>query len=453
MTSTTLPAVTILTSADPGWDQARQAFNLAVDQQPAAIAQPETAAEVQAAVDYARGHNLRVSGQSTGHNAGPLGPLSDTLLIRTDAMRGVTVDAEAWTFRAEAGAWWQDVAEAAASHGLTALVGSSPNVGVAGYTLAGGLSWLGRTYGLATNQTTAFDVVTADGALRHVDARHDPDLFWALRGGGGSFGIVTAIEQRLFPITSVAAGLLWWPIEAAGPVLRAWAELTHADLPDSLTTTARLMRMQDIPELPERIRGGSFVIIDTVFLGSEAEARRLLAPLLQLRPVVDTITVVPARTLGRLHMDPEQPVQFAGDAMTLDTLPPTAIDHLIQLAGADADTSLWVVELRHLGGEIRRARPTNGALGRIDAEYLLFAGSGVSGPESIAHVMADFHELQAVMAPWAAHQMYLNFAETSDDPAHFWSPNSYARLRQIKAEVDPENRIRANHPVPPAEVR
>src|SRR5271166_2503426 len=276
-------ATTILTPADPGWDNARQAWNLAVDQHPAAVALPESAEDVVAAVNFARERGLRVAAQGTGHNAAPLGSLAGTVLIKTHLMRRVTIDPVARTARAEAGAVWREVAEAAAAHGLAGLAGSSPDVGVVGYTIGGGMSWLGRTYGLSANNVEAIELVTADGRLIRADSCWEPDLFWALRGGGGSFGVVTAIELRLFPITEVYAGLLWWPAEpgsdTAAEVLQAWRELTQCGLPEEFTTSARLMNFPPVPDLPDHLRGRSFVVIDVIHLGEPAEADRLLAPL------------------------------------------------------------------------------------------------------------------------------------------------------------------------------
>ena len=151
---------------------------------------------------FAREHGLRVAAQGTGHNARPLGSLEDTVLVKTARMRQVSIDPVARIARAEAGAVWHEVIETAAEHGLAALAGSSPDVGVVGYTIGGGISWLGRAYGLAANNVEAIELVTADGRLVRADACTEPDLFWALRGGGGSFGVVTAIELRLFPIAT-----------------------------------------------------------------------------------------------------------------------------------------------------------------------------------------------------------------------------------------------------------
>jgi hypothetical protein len=443
--------VTILTAADPGWDEARRAWPLTADQRPAALARAASAQDVVAAVRFARRRGLRVAAQGPGPGASALGSLSGTLLIRTSGLRMVSVDPEKMTAWAGAGARWQQVTGAAARRGLAALAGSSPDAGVVGYTLCGGAAWLGRRYGLAANNVEAFEAVTADGLLVHVDAGHETDLFWALRGGGGSFAVVTAVELRLFPVAAVCAGLLWWPIEAAGEVLPAWQELTGSELPDEFTTTARLMRFRAVPEVAEPARGRAFAVIGVVHLGSQAEADEIVAPLRALRPGTDTIGIIPARELGPLCGGPGGPAAAAAGGFTLESLPAAAVDELTRLAGPGAGTPMAVVEIRQVGGEMRRARPGNGALAALDADYLLGFGDGVTGPESAAAVARGSHEIKAAMAPWAARQDYLNFADTGRDPASCWKPLAYTRLRQVKAAVDPEDRIRSSHPIPPAD--
>jgi hypothetical protein len=444
------PSTIIRTPADPGWDDARQAWDLAVDQHPAAVALPKSAADVAAAVRFAREGGLRVAAQGTGHNAAPLGDLADTLLVKTSGMRGVTIDPVARTVRAEAGVVWLEVAEAAARHGLAGLAGSSPDVGVVGYTLGGGMGWLSRCYGLSANNVQAIELVTADGRLVRCDAYHETDLFWALRGGGGSFGVVTAIELRLFPVTDLYAGLLWWPADAASDVLRAWRELTQGDVPDEFTTSARLMNFPPAPQIPERIRGRSFVVVDVIHLGTPAEADALLAPLRALRPATDTIGMIPAPALCHLHMDPEQPSSGAGDGALLAALPAEAIDTIVRVAGPGTGSPLAAVELRQIGGEMSRARPKSGAVAAYDAGYALFAGGPAPTPSAVRAVESAAAGLLSAMSPWAARQMYLNLAETRRDPASFWTPQAYDRLRRVKAAIDPDDTIRANHPIPPA---
>ena len=440
----------VVLPGDGRFDEARRAWNLAIDQRPAAVIFPASPAVVAAAVGWAAERGLRVAAQGTGHNAGPLGSLADTVLLRTERMRGIQIDPVARTARAEAGVVWLDVVEAAAQHGLATLAGSSPDVGVTGYTLGGGLSFLGRRYGLAANNVTAAEVVTADGRWVRTDREHEPDLFWALRGGGGSFGVVTALEFRLFPHAEAYAGALWYPIERASEVLHAWGELTRGAVPDELTTIGRLLNFPPIPQIPEPVRGKSFVIVEAYHTGEPAHADELLAPLRALGPVNDTITTVPVPALSHLHMDPEQPAPGTGDGMMIDQLPAAAIDAFVQAAGPGAAFPLLSVEMRHLGGEFARPRPGNGALACLDAHYMLFAVSMTPVPELVAPVTAQVEMVKNALAPWGARQMYLNFAETQQPAAPFWTEQAHQRLRRIKANVDPDDMIRSNHPIPPA---
>jgi FAD/FMN-containing dehydrogenase len=433
------------------WDAARQAWNLAIDQQPAAVVFADCADDVLATVRLAREYGLQVAAQGTGHNAGPLGDLAGTILLKTERMRGIEIDPRVSIARVEAGVVWLEVVEAAARHGLAALAGSSPDVGVVGYTLGGGLSFLGRKHGLSANNVRAIEMVTADGELVRTDRDNEPDLFWALRGGGGSFGIVTAIELELFPIEQAYAGILWYPIERGSEVLHAWRELTDRDgLPDELTTVGRFLNVPPVPEVPEQVRGRSFVVVEAYHLGDRAQADELLAPQRALGPVNDTISEVPMPALSHTHMDPEYPVAGAGDGLMLDRLPQDGLDAFVAVAGAGAQLPLLSVELRHLGGELARPRAEHGALPALDARYVMFAVGMVPAPEFGAPVRAQVEAVKKALAPWAATHMYLNFAETQRDAAKFWTEQAYRRLRRIKAAVDPDNVIRSNQPVPPA---
>jgi FAD/FMN-containing dehydrogenase len=447
------PGLRIVYPESPDWERARQAWNLAVDQQPEAVALPASVAEVVAAVELARSRGWRIAAQGTGHGATPLGSLQGTMLLKTERMRVVLVDPKAEVARVEAGALWQDVAQAAARHGLAALAGSSPDVGVVGYTLGGGLSFLGRKHGLGANSVLAVELVTADGRPRRVDRDTEPDLFWALRGGGGSFGIVTALELRLYPLAEIYAGILWWPIERDAEVLHAWRELTESELPDELTTVGRLLRLPPLPEIPEPVRGRSFVVVEAIHAGDPTEAEALLAPLRALDPELNTLRPTPLAELGHLHMDPEQPVPGVGDGMLLADLPRAAVDEVVRVAGGPSDSPLLSIEIRQLGGELARPRPENGALASLDAAYALFALALTPTPELAAAAREGVSTLLQALAPWTASRAYLNFSETSRSPEALWGEHGAARLRRVKQAVDPADVIRANHPVLHAEAK
>jgi hypothetical protein len=438
---------TVVTPADEQWNEARQAWNLAVDQQPELVVLAESAEDVARTVAFAVENGLRVAPQGTGHNASALGPLDGAVLLKTSRMQGVTVDPETRTARAEAGVVWLDVVTAAAEHGLAPLAGSSPDVGVVGYTLGGGLSWLGRKYGLAANNVTAVELVTADGRIVRATRDEEPDLFWAVRGGGGAFGVVTALEFDVFPIEQVYAGILWFPFERAGEVLQAWREYVAAGVPDELTTVGRLLQFPPIPEIPEPVRGKSFVVVEAIYLGDEAEGAKLIEPLRALGPVMDTIAMISTEQLSHLHMDPEHPVPGAGDGDLLAELTPEAIDAFVAAAGPGSGSSLLTVELRHLGGAIGRPAPEHGAISAFDAEFAVFAAGIAPTPELKAKVHTDMKALLDGLAPWVSQQTYMNFRESREDARRFVPEQAYHRLRRIKSAVDPHDVIRSNHPI------
>jgi FAD/FMN-containing dehydrogenase len=437
---------------DPGWNDARRAWNLAVDQRPAAVAIPETAAEAAAVVRWARSRGLRIAPQGTGHGASAMGSLAHTVLVKTGRMRGIEIDPENRRARVDAGVLAVEVSEAATEHGLAALAGSSPDVGVIGYTLGGGISWLGRRYGLAANSVTAVELVDAEGELRRIDSESEPDLFWALRGGGGSFGLVTALEFELYPIREVYAGVLFFPAARGGEVLRAWRRWLE-DVPDELTSIGRLLHFPSMPELPEHLRGRSFAVVEAVYVGDAQTGAELLRPMRDLEPIMDTVERIPVERLSKVHMDPEHPVPGAGDGMLLSELPDEAIDSLVRLAGSDSP--LLSVEVRHLQGELARPRPEHGVLAALEARFALSAGGVAATPAMGAAVKAHVELVQAAMSRWDAGRDYLNFTQRRERGERFFGPKAFARLQAVKARVDPSDVFRSNHPirVPPTRLR
>jgi len=363
----TTEQIEVIRPGDERYDEARSAWNLAADLNPAAVAYPTRAEDVASIVTYAREHGLRVTAQGTGHNATPHGDLSDAVLLKTERMRGVEIDVEGRRARAEAGALWADVTAPASEHGLAPLSGSSPNVGVVGYFLGGGVSLgLARAFGVAANSVLAFEVVTADGRLRRVDADHDADLFWALRGGGGSFAIVTAVEFTLYAVPELYGGVMLWPADRAREVLEAWVAFTRT-APDAFTSTVRLMNVPDLPEIPELVRGRQLVAIDGVHVGPADEGAALTAPFRALGPEVDGFGPLPPVALSYVHMDPEEPMAGCSDSQLLDDVTAETIDRILAVAAPRPETPLAAVELRHLGGAMARRPEGAGVVGAFDA--------------------------------------------------------------------------------------
>ena len=437
----------VVSKTDAGWGRARLAWNLAADQRPPLIAYPETTNDVVELVAFARARGLRLVPQGTGHGAVPLGTIEDGGLVTMSRMRELDIDPGQRRARVGAGVTWGELQAAAAIHGLAGLAGSSPNVGVVGYTLGGGLGWMARRYGLACNSVLAFDIVTADGRRLRVDHEHEPDLFWALRGGGGSFAIVTALEFALYPVRELYAGALFWPLERAAGILAAW-QAWAAGIPDTVTSVGRLLNVPLDSEVPARLRGRSFVLIEAACLATEDEGIELLRPLREHGPEIDTFAMLPPTGLGELHMDPVGPVPAFIDGWLLRDLPAAAIDALVQTAGPGSGSPLDSVELRHLGARLADAAPDNGALASLEAGFATAAYSLVPDTDRAIAVGRHAAMLRSSLTPWEAELNYPNFAERSFDLADLFSPAACERLGRVKAQYDPGGLIVATHPVP-----
>ena len=442
----------VFVPGDLGYDQARQAWNLTADQRPSVVVFAESAGDVVHAVRFARAQGMRIAPQGTGHGSQPLESLEDVMLLRTVRMRRVGIDPAGRIARAEAGALWQDVTVPAGQHGLAALAGSSPNVGVVGYTLGGGMGWLARRYGLAANSVTAAELVTPDGHLVRADAGREPDLFWAVRGGGGSVGVVTALQMRLYPVRDLYAGALFFPIQRSAEILHAWRAWTGT-VPDEVTSLGRILRLPPLPEVPEPLRGRAFAVVEAAYLGDAGTGAELTQPLRQLGPELDTFATIPAPALQQLHMDPDQPVPNQGDGAFLSDVPAAAIDTVVALAGPDADTPLLSVEIRHLGGALAHPAPGGGAQPKIDAKYVIFAVGFTPTADLAAAVRAHAQTLKDALGAWHAGYDYYNFQETPALAGAVLPPASYHRLQQIKARYDPGQAIISTHPVWPTRAR
>lgn len=437
----------IATPNDPDWDQARMGWNLAADQQPSAVAFVESGGDIAAVVRFAAENGLRVSGQGTGHGAVALGSLEDAILVKTERMRGIEVDAGAETARVEPGVLSVELAEAAQAHGLSSLPGSSPDVGVTGFHLGGGLSWFGRKYGFACNRLRAIELVTADGEAHTVDAENEPDLFWALRGGGGDYAIVTALHIDLVPVADAYAGAFLWPAEVGADAVRLYRDWA-AGVGENVTSVVRFLTPPDVPDVPEPLRNTPLLTVDGACIGSREEGEAAFAPLLEIgEPMMSTFDQVPPAALCRIHMDPEQPVPGLGHHTVLRELSDEAIDVFVSLAGPQSGTPLLLTELRQMGGAMSRPDASGGALSHIDAGWAMLGIGMPMTPELGQAINGQLDRLQEELAPWAADGGYFNFAERACDADAILPPEVCARLADVKRQYDPDSRIVGSHAV------
>lgn len=421
---------------DAGFDVEVAGFNAAVRHRPHVVVGAASPDDVAAAVRYARARGLRVAVQSTGHGASAA--VEGGVLVTTSRLDGLEIDPVARTAAVEAGVRWSAVLDAAAAHGLTAVTGSAPSVGVVGLLLGGGAGPLGRTLGFASDRIRSLRIVTADGELRDVDAVRDPELFWALRGGKRGLGIVTSVTLDLVELDELIGGCLWFAAPDAERVVAAWAEESR-DLPDTVTTSVAMLRLPPLPELPEPLRGQFVVQVRVAVVGDDdggfVERMRALAP-----RIVDTVGLMPARAIGDIHGDPSEPMPVWEGGALLAGFDERAATALVQAAGPQHQLPLAVVEIRRLGGRLRHAPEGGDAVGGRDAEYSLFI-VGAPVLELIDTVVPLVGGgVIAALRPWASGGTQANFhgAITADNPeARAWPEPVYARIQEIRRRVDP----------------
>ncbi|MEA2133139.1 MAG: hypothetical protein QOC68_1048 [Solirubrobacteraceae bacterium] len=399
---------------EPAYDAHRATWSGRIDPRPAVVAEASTPSDVRAAVLIAQEHGLPFAVQSTGH--GTHVPADGGLLLKTSQMAEVLVDPDRRIARVGPGAIWGDVIAAAAPCGLAPVTGSSPTVGVTGFTLGGGVGWLSRKLGFAADNLLRVDIVTADGDLVRASANDNADLFWAVRGGGGNFGVVTALELRLHPVTRVYAGTATFPIARAAETLARYRDCAPSQ-PDELTTALVLTK-------------GSLVI-RAAYVGEADAAERALRPLWHAAGAPLTSDLRPMGYAETASLGGTPPRQFELFADLPDAVIRAAVDAVTR---ADAPAS--AVDVRHWGGAPARPGAGAGPVGHRDVPFSIT----VDGPSEAA-------------APLARHATGGSFLNFLQDPARThtaYTAGDYRRLREIKRAHDPGNVFGLTHNIPPA---
>jgi hypothetical protein len=441
----------VITPTDPGYDEARKAWNLNVDQHPAVIVLAESAEDVAESVRFARGEGLGVAVQSTGH--GNVRPADNCLLIITSRMRHVGVDAHTQTAWIQAGAKWGMVLEKTQPLGLAPLLGSSPDVGVIGYTLGGGMGWLARKYGLVTDSVRYFEVVTAEGQITRASQAENSDLFWGMRGGGGSLGIVTSMEIQLYPVTTVYGGNLYYPVGEAKEVFGRYREWVSS-APDELTSSIVIMNYPPIPELPEFLRGHSFAIVRGCYCGPIEEGEALLGYWRDWQaPIIDDFKAMPFSEVATISNDPVDPLPGSSSGAWLRELPNEVLDTLIRYGAPSEGPPVYLMtEVRHAGGAIARIDPSADAFSHRDAPHSLQVVGITATPEAYQHLRAYTQSLKRDLEPYIM-GVYMNWLEGEESRERIqdgFSPEAYRHLRELKARHDPDNLFGFSFNIQPA---
>ncbi|MGR6923513.1 FAD-binding oxidoreductase [[Actinomadura] parvosata] len=443
-----LPAdLRALLPGDDGYADETRTYNLRADVRPGVVIAAASARDVQAAVRLAAARNAPIAAMATGHAVQPVPIGPDAVLVTTRAMQGVTVNAEARTAWIEAGVLWGQAVAEITKFGLAPLNGASPSVGAVGFVLAGGHSpTLGRAHGYAADHVHRIQVVTADGRLRTVTPGNDPDLFFGLRGGKGNFGIVTAVEIALFPVTTLYGGSLIFPAASARTVLNAYRAWTGT-VPETMSSSAALLRLPDAPFLPEPLRGRQVVTIRLSCTDPAPTSAALIEPLrAAATPIMDLVREMPYADCASIHSDPLDPAPVQERGALLRELTPEIVDALIAIAEAPAAPP-DLVEIRHLGGAFAREPLVPNAISYRDAAFTLFMAT-IGAPDP-----AETHAAQSAamerLRPWCTGYTLLSFMSEVDGVEQGYRPEVLRRLVALKRRVDPANLFRLNHNIRP----
>lgn len=442
----------LLAPDDEGYDDARSIWNAMIDRRPALIVQCNNADDVVAAVTFARKHDLLVAVKGGGHNIAGNAVCNGGLMIDLSQMRAVEVDAQTQRARVQPGATLADLDAATQAHGLATPVGINSTTGVAGLTLGGGFGWLSRKYGLTIDNLVSADIVTADGTKHHASAAQNSDLFWAIRGGGGNFGIVTQFEYQLHPIgTGLLSGLIVYPFDDAKSILTQYRAVSK-DAPEELSAWLVLRKAPPLPFLPEEVHGKEVVVVALLYAGDAEEGERVIAPLFELGTPVGTHVEVmpyvgwqqafdPLLTPGARNYWKSHNINELSDGF-FDTL----IEYVNRLPSPHCE-----IFVAHLGGAINRVPADATPYVHRENDYLMNVHGRWETPAEDAAVIGWSRALFDAVKPHAAGSVYVNFMpEDETDRVAAAYGNNYARLAQIKQQVDPDNLFRMNQNIKPA---
>jgi len=434
----------LMQSGHPGYEAARRVWNGNIDRRPALIARCTGVADVQRAVEFAHRHGVRVSVRGGGHSAPGYGTNDGGVVIDMSPMKGIRVDPQRRTVRAEGGVLWRELDRETQVFGLATTGGTVSNTGIAGLTLGGGLGWLMGKHGLTIDNLISADVVTADGTFREANATDNPELFWALRGGGGNFGVVTSLEYRLHPVTQVLGGLVLYPLEQAPAVLRFYRDFCPT-LPDEAEAFAAMLTAP---------QGMPVVALLLGYNGSLEDGEKVLAPARRFgQPIADLVGAVPytARQTMLDAPNAEHGLHRYWRSAFTEQISDGLIDAAVD--GAASFTSpLSALIFFYMHGAATRPLPTETAFAARRAQWDFDAiGQWADGTTSEQHV-TWVRALWNRFEPHLLGKAYVNHLAADDRPEVVRASygENYTRLRQVKTMYDPTNLFHLNANIPPA---
>jgi hypothetical protein len=433
----------------PDWDMARIPWNRRVDQRPLVVAEADGPDDIAATVAYAARHGFQVTVQTSGHGAGA--NMENAILLRTNGLREISIDPERQRARVGAGVSAGELMTALSPHGLALSTGTCSDVGVTGYVMFGGAGVLGRALGFAAGQVLCADVIAADGSRIRADADADEDLFWALRGAGGGFALVTHLDMALAPVPALFGGQLIWPAAAAAEVFDAWASWASGLTRDT-TSFCCVLQMPPAPELPEVLRGRPVVMVTVCHAGAADQAMSLVKPIASVgTPLVNSLRPLSVADVGTLFGPPVPPAPLRIGSRLLTDLPGAAVREFVAKTGPASGSPLRMAQIRHLGGAF--AQPARqpggpGAIGRTDAQFLIELVAIAPSQEADA-AARDFEDsVFAALSPWATGTTLPSFADPGTDPAsRVFSPATRQRLAEVKQRYDPAHLFCTSFPV------
>ena len=442
---------------DSGYEAARAGWNQMDDKHPDVIVMVETPQDVVEAVNFARANGMPISVQATGHRE--TGSAVGTVLINTARMQDLRVDPRTQTARVGAGVKWGPVLREAQRYGLAPLLGSTTDVGVIGYSLSGGMGWLTRKYGMSVDSVLRLDVVTLDGVFRHASPHENADLFWALCGGGGGFGVVTGAEIRLHPVGTVYAGNLFYPPHLAKEIYQRYITWVK-DMPEEMTCSIVLFNFPPIPELPPHMSGQSFVLVRGCYVGPVEEGEALMAYWRDWQaPAIDDFKARPFLEADAISMDPVDPMpallsgewltdltEEAADELIRATLPPTG---LLPEGGPPA---FVFTEVRLAGGAVARVDKDANAYSHREEKFIWYSVALLMDKQLSPMILQRLADLREALAPWLTGKVYMNFlegAEMRQRSRDGYTPENFRKLQALKAKYDPEYRMVSSFDIPP----